>query len=357
MTSPRPNRARLVVTMVVLALLAPLAACGGSDSGASSESKAVSETTASEGGGSGDGPAFPVTIEHKYGSTTIEEEPKRIVTVGLTDQDPAIALGVKPVGTTEWYGDHDGALWPWAAKAAAELPGPTPKVIGTADTLKPESILLEKPDLILAVYGGLSKGDYDRLSKIAPTVAQPKDHADYGVPWEEQTEIVGRALGRSDEAERLVADVEDRFAAARKAYPQLDGATALMASPYAGKVAVYGPEDPRTRFLAELGTEQPKDLAELSGDEFSFDLSEERTDLLDVDALLWYVNDPKKDKDEFDKRPIYANLEVHQGNHEVFVALNDEIGGATSLVTVLSLPLLLDELTPRIAAAVDGDGE
>jgi iron complex transport system substrate-binding protein len=38
--------------------------------------------------------AFPVTIEHKYGSTEITARPERIVTVGLTEQDALLALGI-----------------------------------------------------------------------------------------------------------------------------------------------------------------------------------------------------------------------------------------------------------------------
>lgn len=40
--------------------------------------------------------AFPVTIEHKFGSTEITAVPTRIVTVGLKEQDDLLALGVVP---------------------------------------------------------------------------------------------------------------------------------------------------------------------------------------------------------------------------------------------------------------------
>ena len=47
-----------------------------------------------------------MTIQHKYGSTTIEQPPERVVVVGLRDQDALLALGIVPVATTEWFGDH-----------------------------------------------------------------------------------------------------------------------------------------------------------------------------------------------------------------------------------------------------------
>ncbi|UUZ61355.1 hypothetical protein [Nocardioides sp. B-3] len=44
--------------------------------------------------------AYPVTIEHAFGETTINEEPARVATLGWTDHDHALALGVVPVGAT-----------------------------------------------------------------------------------------------------------------------------------------------------------------------------------------------------------------------------------------------------------------
>ena len=38
-------------------------------------------------------------------------------------------------------------------------------------------------------------------------------------------------------------------------------------------------------------------------------------------------------------------------------SFNSTLGGATSFVTVLSLPYLLEGLTPMLAAAIDGDTE
>ena len=69
--------------------------------------------------------AFPVTIEHKFGETTIDSEPKRIVVVGLREQDALLALGIVPVGTTEWYGEHPGAIFPWAEAALGDAQAPT----------------------------------------------------------------------------------------------------------------------------------------------------------------------------------------------------------------------------------------
>src|SRR5690606_20608019 len=83
------------------------------DDTAPDDSGAAAPTTEATSDTGSDAPsdAFPVTIEHKYGETTIEEEPERVVAVGFTDQDTLLALGVVPVGIRDWYGDQPFATW------------------------------------------------------------------------------------------------------------------------------------------------------------------------------------------------------------------------------------------------------
>lgn len=292
--------------------------------------------------------AFPVSIEHKYGVTTITSPPTRIVTVGLTEQDALLALGMAPVGTTEWFGGYPGALWPWAQ---AKLSGETPVVVGDASRVNFEQIAALKPDLILAIYSGISENDYRLLSAIAPTVAQPAGYVDYGVPWQELTRTVGKAIGKTAEADALVRAVEDRFAQIRAAHPDFVGASALVATPYQG-IYLYGPEDVRGRLLTSLGFTLPDELVQIAGNSFGGNLSMERLDLINVDVLIWLDLNAGN---ELLSNPLYTALPVHREGREVFLASNEPLGGATSFVSVLSLPYLLDGLTPLLAAAIDGD--
>lgn len=116
-------------------------------------------------------------IAHKFGETRISGVPRRVVTVGLTEQDYVLALGVVPVGVREWFGGQPGALWPWAA---AELHGAAVTQVLPVDRMDFEQIAALRPDLILGVNSGLTEGDHELLQKIAPTVAQPAEYADYG---------------------------------------------------------------------------------------------------------------------------------------------------------------------------------
>jgi iron complex transport system substrate-binding protein len=325
-----------------LLLFSTATACGSGD-----DSEAASDDKASANG------AFPVSVPHKYGSTTIKAEPKRIVTVGLTDQDAVLALGKVPVGTTEWLGGYKGAIGPWASDKLGSAKTPTVlKDTGTGP--QTEKIAALKPDLILAVYGGLTKDQYETLSKFAPVVAQPKEYNDYGVPWQKQTEIIGKALGQEAEAQKLVEGVDADFKAAVKDNPDFTGASAVMATPYEG-IFVFGSQDPRSRVLTDLGFKLPTGLDKAIGDEFGANISKERTDLLDTDALVWIVSDPAKDEAKLGKNNLYADLKVAKEDREVFVKETSDYGNSVSFVTVLSLPYMLDRLVPQLAAAVDGD--
>jgi iron complex transport system substrate-binding protein len=295
---------------------------------------------------------FPVSIENKFGTTTISAEPKRIVTVGLVEQDALLALGVVPVGTTEWFGKKPGAVWPWAEKALGGAA--RPEVLTYTDGYQFEKIAALKPDLIIALYSGVTAEDYATLSKMAPTVAQPKNQVDYGVSWQEVTKTVGLAVGRKAQAEKIVSDLEARFAGIRKDHPEFSGATGLMATTYEG-YWVYGTQDPRGRFLADLGFTMPAGLDAVTGTEFGANLSKERIDLLDTKVLIWLVDAYDTDRAKVRADPLYAKLKVNTEGRDIYLVSEEEVGAATSFISVLSLPLLLDRLVPQLTLAVDGN--
>jgi iron complex transport system substrate-binding protein len=264
--------------------------------------------------------AFPVTIEHKYGTTEIERAPKRVVTVGLNEQDAFMALGTVPVGVTDWMGF--------------------------------EKIAALRPDLIVALYSDLKKPDYEKLSQIAPVVAPPSGHADFGIPYEETTRTVGRILGKSEEAKELVGDVDATYAKARAEHPEFAGKSITMAMPYEG-IWVYGPDDPRSRMLTELGFELSPTISRLFVKDYAGKLSDERVDLLDLDAVVWVGADA--DVAKLRRNRLYTSLAVHREGRDVFIGdgRDDRAFDAIGFQTVLSIPRALDVLVPALAEAVE----
>lgn len=333
----RPTPRRAARALAVLPLLALVTACG---SPAADEPELAASAPSS---------AFPVTIEHKYGSTTVESEPTRVVSVGFSDQDPVLAFGVAPVGIREWYGKQPYATWPWAQQALGDA---TPTVLGAAE-IEFEKVAALEPDLIVGLSSGMTASDYATLSKIAPTLAQSGEFADYGQPWQESTRMVGAALGQPERADELVAEVEQRFARVRKDYPELADKTAVVAASFeAGNVNAYGPQDVRGRLLVDLGLQLPTPVVEGAQDSFFVSFSDEQLPQLDGDAIVWNSYDDTAVQ-RIRSLPLRDQLTAVRTGGEVF--LDETESGAASFSSVLSLPALLDSLVPRLAAAVDGD--
>lgn len=288
--------------------------------------------------------AFPVTIEHAFGSTTIESEPQRIVSLGFTDHDVLLALGVEPIAIRAWYGDYE-YVWPWAEAALGDL---QPEVIPSGD-LSIEQIAALDPDLIIGLQIGLEAGDYDLLSRIAPTVAQSGGYPNWGTPWQVNTITMGQAVGKADEAAALVADVEGQFAAARAAHPEWEGVELVYGE---GTANFYVETDGSTRMkvLQDLGFVVPEELAALGSDTFYHDISAEQIEMLDHDIVLW---EPAvlELMPEVEANSIYQTLAVSQEDRDIFM-IDPVIAGAMAHADVLSLPIVLDFLVPELERAV-----
>jgi len=346
-----PTRRSVLAGISGLALAPLLVACGD-DSASDSASD-----SSSSGTGAGSGPAaeeseagaFPITIAHKYGETTLEKAPTRVVCVGLTEQDALLALGIVPVAVTKWFGDAPGYIFPWAVDKLGDAD--LPEVLNDTTGVEIEKVAALQPDLIIGQYAGVTEKDYELLSKIAPTVAQPKDYADYGAPWDEMALNIGKAVGKPDEMQAIVDDVKQQIADQAAAHPEFQGKTAMCVTPYEG-LFVYGPEDPRSRMLVDLGFAFP---AELFGDdqsEFGESLSAERTSDLDqVDVSVWL----DLESDAAVKKVFDETTSAAEGR---WIDISEEDGAyyvAHSFVTPLSIPYVLERYVPQLAAAVDAD--
>lgn len=240
--------------------------------------------------------AFPVTIAHAYGETTIPAKPQRIVTWGWATQDAVIALGEVPVGIPffRYGGDENGALV-WTRDAVAERGVEFPTILPPGDDLPAEAIAALEPDVILAVYSGLSEEDYALLSSIAPVVAFPGEP--WATSWQDVVTITGQAMGKSAEATALVAELEQFIIDETAKYPQVAGASFAAISEYNGQIDVYADFDSRVEFLVNAGLVSAPSVAELgerTGYNFSvFSLSYELFDQLTADLLVAYFDNPE----------------------------------------------------------------
>lgn len=297
-------------------------------------------------------PAFPVTVGHKYGTTTLTQAPKRVVSLGMTDQDPLIALGVVPVATREWFGKVPGAIFPWAKPLVGSAP--LPQVL--TFELDFEAIAALSPDLIIGLSSALTKEEYVTLSKIAPTVAQPGDVVDWAVSWQAATRTVGAALGKPAEAEKLIAGVEKKFTDARKAHPAFAGKKAQVLSSWGwpNTFYAYGSQDARGRLLTGLGFQSVAEIDTLAGTSFGASMSRERLNLVDIDAVIWMTSSPAEEK-ALKADPVWTKLKVAKEGREFFLPEDHSLYSAFNFATVLSLPFAIDGLAPALEKALDGN--
>ncbi|PZA19975.1 iron-siderophore ABC transporter substrate-binding protein [Modestobacter versicolor] len=303
---------------------------------------------AATSGGSSD--AFPVTIEHTFGETTIEQEPEKVVTWGFGSTDAALALGVVPVAIPfQAYGGDDEGLLPWIAEELDELGVETPTVLPEGDEVPFEAIAAADPDVILANYSGITAEDYETLSQIAPVVAYPGEA--WTTPWRDVVTTVGQALGKEQEAAELVADTEQTIADAAAEHPELQGKTVAAVWDTAGTFYVYEAADPRVEFLTDLGLEVAPSVEQLSTGEstFYYTLSYEQVAGLTSDVLLSYAS-TQEEADAFAAQPYAQTMpQVATGHHAVLVG--DELIAAVSPPTVLSMTWGLDEYLTALSAA------
>jgi iron complex transport system substrate-binding protein len=330
-------RARLLLTLLVAAALA---GCGSDSS--------PSETSESAATAEG---AFPAKVEHKYGTTTVPSKPERVVSVGFTEHDTMLALGEKPIATSEWYGEQPYATWPWARD---ELGSAKPTVLNNGDGFQFEKIAALRPDLILGVNSGMTKEDYEKLSQLAPTIPAPKGSEDWFGNWDAQTELIAAALGKPEQGRKLVKDVKDAYAKAAAEHPEFKGKTATFVQNGFYNGLIYAYQDGlNTDFLTMLGFKiNPKltPLVENPGEQVG--LSEERLDVLEADTIVFATEEPG-DLTKLKKVPTFNELDAVADKRAVYT--DGTLAGAIYFMTPLSLDYVLEHLTPQLEKAVAGE--
>jgi iron complex transport system substrate-binding protein len=334
---------------LAVALAAGALALTGCSTGSTEDSDSASTSSKA------DASAFPVTIEHAFGKTTIEEEPKRVATLGWSDQDHVLALGVVPVGATKltWGGNAKGSS-DWFDAALEEEGAEAPVRWDDADGAPVDEIAKVTPDVILATNSGITEAEYKRLSKIAPVVAYPE--APWVTPWQTALETVGKALGRSDQAAEVKAETQEKIDAAREEYPQLSGKSLIfgyLTTTDLSQIGVYAPQDPRVSFMHDLGLEDAPAVEEIiKPGEFYGQTSAERAADLDSDVFLtWSEN--AGDMEKFSSHKLIGQIPaIESGN--AYAEQDKQVSLAVTNPTPLSVPFIIEEFVPDVAKAVEG---
>jgi iron complex transport system substrate-binding protein len=314
-------------------------------SGCSADPAADEPTAASSDG------SFPVTIEHAFGETTIPEAPKNVVTWGWGSTEASIAVGVVPVAIPfQSYAGDDTGMLPWVDEELTAMDAETPTILTDDGEAPPyEEIAAADPDVILAVYSGVTEEQYALLSAIAPTVAYP-DNA-WTTPWKDVVTTVGKALGKSAEAEEVLSGIDDVLAEGAAAHPELKGKSIAAVWDTSGTFYVYRAADPRVSFLLDLGLVNAPAVDDLAtGDAtFFYTLSYEQLDKLDSDIVITYA-DSQEAQDAF-LATSYAQAIPAVKAGAVAPVVGKELVSSVSPPTALSLTWGLDRYLDSLSTA------
>jgi len=155
----------------------------------------------------------PLKVQHALNPLTGTKVPglaERPMTLSVDTLGDTLALGVRPVRAA-LPGGRVPDYMRTAARGVEVVPPLTKLDLAATDAAE--------PDLILGTKEG--DGDlYDELSRIAPTVMSEGDD------WKLNLRLHGEALGRTNDAEKLLIDWDNRVARVRKAIA--DSAVAPM---------------------------------------------------------------------------------------------------------------------------------
>ncbi|MFF2885941.1 ABC transporter substrate-binding protein [Paenibacillus sp. NPDC057967] len=199
---PITKKSSLIVAMM-LTLTLLLSACGSANTGSNTmasnnpktsvTSSAPASTSTVEGNANKEnGTRIVSTVK---GDVVVPANPERVVVLYM--QGDLIALGIKPVGTSDVYA---GAAFAGALEGIEDL--------GIWFEPNPEEVMALKPDLILAP----SEDTYEKLKDIAPTVLIPFDK----ISTDERVMLIGKVLGKEQEAKALLDNFHTKVEESKK---------------------------------------------------------------------------------------------------------------------------------------------
>jgi iron complex transport system substrate-binding protein len=341
---------RLMSIAASAALLVALAGCAQSSD--STGSGPASSTSAGAD-------AFPVTIKHAYGETVIKSKPKRVATVAWSNHEVPLALGVVPVGMSKAaWGDDDGdGVLPWVEDRLTSLKAKTPVLFDETDGIDFEAVANTRPDVILAAYSGLSKSDYETLSKIAPTIAFPKTA--WGTTLDQMITMDSEAIGLGAEGKRLESRLDGEVADDVAKHPELKGKTAMFGyfdPSDLSKIGFYSTLDQRARFLDQLGMPAPTAVKEESAksNQFYLTVSAEDADRFDdADVIVLYGDAAFLKKLQAD--PLIGKIPAIKRGSVVLLPDSTPLA-ADANPTPLSIGWGLDKYLDVLGAAADKVG-
>lgn len=263
-------------------------------------------------------------VKHHLGENCVPANPQRVVVLDTSSLDATFALGIKPIGSV--------AIEPYLSYPEDKTNG----ITSVGDSTQPniEKILLLKPDLILDCREADKGLLYEKLSQIAPTVSVSLE--DCSAEWKDGFRTYAEALGKSEEAEQLLRDYDERIKEfQRKMGDRLKNTEVSVVVSAPQYVRIYLRDSFLSSVIEDTGLPRP---AAQDKEGFAKEISLEALAIADGDAMFAMEYSPE---DSFLKKirsqPLWSQLDaVKQGrvytvNYGSWIA-ERSIGGANRIL-------------------------
>ncbi len=252
------------------------------------------------GGSSGEEAGAVRMVEHAMGKTEVPKNPKQVVVLDTGELDSAMSLGVKPVGAVEAV---EGLGLPSYLKDAESIEN-----VGTIEQPNLEKIATLEPDLILSSRLRHEQ-IYDQLSQIAPTVFTETT----GVTWKQNFMKHAEAMGKTKEAEKIMANYDRRTEEFKQAIGE-DPPEVSIVRFLPGETRIYQKESFVGTILEDAGLPRPpsQDVNEFA----ILNASEEFIPKMGGDVIFTTAYGPEDEttQQEITSDPLWRKLEaVQQG--------------------------------------------
>ncbi len=301
----------LVASIFLIAVIAMIAGCGAArnDEGANGggETAAVQPTGApqaqnqTETSSQQSADETVIRVEHTMGTATLKKVPERVVVLFNGMVDISVALGVKPVGAVESWDEK-----PWYHYLRSSMDGV--ESLGEETQPNIEAIVALKPDLIIGTKPRHEK-IYPQLESIAPTIM-----TEAVFDWKDNLRIAAEALGKQDEAARIMSEWDARVAEFKQKMGDRAGQTevSLIRFQPDGTARIYVTGFAGTVF-EELGLARPA-AQHAEGKTILTLTSKEQIPALDGDMIFDITSPLRGDEDaarnqsEWTSHPLWKNL-------------------------------------------------
>ncbi len=328
------SRHALFFFLLILSLSLFLVGCGNSAApsaqGAPASNAANSSTSPQENAPSQEGTQAHA-VKDAMGEVKVPAEPKRIVVLDNGALDNLLALGVTPVGAATVSLDK-----PFFSYLGDKTSGI--EKVGTIDQPNLEAIAALKPDLILGTKDQ-HEAIHSKLMEMAPTVFVET----MGLDWKGNLKLHAEAVGKAQEAEKLIADYEKRVADFQAKMGDKIGKTEVsVLRMNADHVRIYLSESYSGKFIEELGFPRPKAQSEK---DFAKKATEEQIADMDGDVIFWFSRDQENIMTtKLKGNPLWATLKAVQAGNVYEVSTDPWLSG----MGILSRNLMLNEVIKHL---------